>query len=184
MPPTTTTVVASSVAAAGWDPSHFIALLALVVAMVVPALTFRHDHRLRREERVEARRREAALILGPAFAMVHDFNQAALDELETLDDAATLLARIEKLMERHDREVRPALMAMTAAFPFPEGEAAGRLLSAMENLPRTAIKLIKARRGGEGETPEGRERYEAVEQAREEALAAVGALGRLLRAEG
>lgn len=122
-------------------------------------------------------------LLGPAFALVHDYETAALADLENVEDAAAGLERMSELSERHDREVRPALMAMMATFPLPEREAAGRLLTAMENLPRTTIKLVRVRRAGEGDTPEGRERHAAVEQARQEALAAIGELGRLIRPE-
>ena len=177
--------VAASLAAvtlaANDGASNAIALLLVVLAMVVPALAFRHDHRARRAARGEARWREAALILGPASELVHAYGEAAFADVENADDTVALLGRMKALTERHDREVRPALMAITPAFPRAEREAAGRLLTAMENLSRTAIELVMARRAGEGDNHE--ERQHAAGQASREALAAIGDLGRLLRPE-
>ena len=144
MPTTTTTIAAAAAAASGWQPSDVIALLlglgGLLVAMVVPALTFRNERRHREDDREEAHRREAAAILGPAFALILEYRETVYLDVKSEGDVSALFERLRELDRRMDRDVRPSLMAMVSTSPPGHAVAAGRLMRALAALPLAATR--------------------------------------------
>jgi hypothetical protein len=175
---------AGAPAATAWEPSDYIALGALLVAVLVPtltlALTFRHQRRLRDDERAEARRREVAQTLGPAFGLLTAYRDLAIDA-GLGEQHGTILERIEQLGDRHNREIRPALLAMSAAFPEADSLRAHELLMALSALQVPTMKWAAAHAKGTSDTPEGQELREAFERAHRGALEALAEFGRLAR---
>lgn len=112
-----------------------VGVAAIVVALVVPLVTFwltgQQHRRSREDDRRDQRRREAALVLGPVLGLLDDCEP---DRLAFNAREGETQERIRVLRERWETSVRPGLLAIRAGFPAAtERNLAQELSVAVDN---------------------------------------------------
>ncbi|MDQ6838176.1 MAG: hypothetical protein M3137_07580 [Actinomycetota bacterium] len=100
------------VAVEGWTPSNTIALVAIVVSTAGVVFAEWWASRIREEDRRDARRREAALVLGPVYSALSEAEFLRKDVVGHAED----IKRHEVLLDDW-RKLKPAIIAMGLAYP-------------------------------------------------------------------
>ncbi len=100
-------------AAAGWEPSDFLALAAIVASLVVAVFTIwasgRQQRQARQEDREDRRWHEAISLLGPVYGLLVNVDPQALPIKGNLTEAPR---RLEDQRRRWESEMRPGLLAI------------------------------------------------------------------------